>query len=280
MLSLGAVTRLGIMQGRLVPPEPGRFQAFPRDRWQTEFRLAAQVPLAYIEWIFDEYGADVNPLTGDIGALQSVIRDTNVSTHAMCADYFMDRPFLRCSDAERAQRQEMLHRLLRQAKQAGISRVVLPFVDASRIETEQDKETVIDVLKNALPAARETGVELHLETALNPKDFADLLDRVPDPLVGVNYDSGNSSSLGYVAHEEFAAYGDRIGSIHIKDRVLSGGTVPLGTGGADFPSVFREMENLGYDGDITMQVARGNPGDELAWARSNRDFIAQYWPLD
>jgi len=36
---------LGIMQGRLVPPVEGRFQAFPRDRWTAEFPRAAEAGL-------------------------------------------------------------------------------------------------------------------------------------------------------------------------------------------------------------------------------------------
>lgn len=274
------MSKIGIMQGRLVPPESGRFQAFPRERWKEEFTLAAQVPLAYIEWIYDLYGADANSLTGDIRQLQAASESTGVATRSMCADYFMDLPFLRCSARECAERQEFLNRLLRLAGQVGIQRTVLPFVDASRIETDEDKDTVIRVLREALPAARETGVELHLETALGPADFAALLDRIPDPMVKVNYDSGNSSSLGFAAAEEFAAYGDRVGSVHIKDRVRGGGTVPLGTGDADFAEVFRGMEGIGYTGDITLQVARSEAGHEVELARENLAFVARYWPVD
>jgi len=71
--------------------------------------------------------------------------------------------------------------------------------------------------------AEETGVEMHLEADLSPVDFAAFMARIPHPMVKVNYDSGNSSGLGYIAHEEFAAYGDRIGSIHIKDRLRKSG---------------------------------------------------------
>ncbi len=99
-------------------------------------------------------------------------------------------------------------------------------------------------------------------TALGPFDFANLLDRIQDPLVKVNYDSGNSSSLGFVPAEEFAAYGERIGSVHIKDRVRGAGTVPLGTGDADLPAVFAGMARIRYSGDITLQVARSEPGSE------------------
>ena len=51
-------------------------------------------------------------------------------------------------------------------------------------------------------------MELHLETSLNPQRFAELLAKVPHPMLKVNYDSGNSSSLGYHPRDEFAAYGE------------------------------------------------------------------------
>jgi L-ribulose-5-phosphate 3-epimerase len=99
-------------------------------------------------------------------------------------------------------------------------------------------------------------------------------------LIKVNYDSGNSASLGFVPGEEFAAYGHRIGSVHIKDRVRGGGTLPLGTGDADLPAVFAALKKIDYQGDITLQVARSEPGQEVAWARLNREFVAHYWPLE
>jgi L-ribulose-5-phosphate 3-epimerase len=268
------------MQGRLVPPEPGRFQAFPRDRWPDELELASHVPLSYIEWIYDLYGADVNPLVNDTLKLRSLAAQCGVGIHSLCADYFMDLPFLRCTESECAARQESLHSLLHLANQVGIQRVVLPFVDASAMLTSEDRDTVVRVIKDALPAAAEVGVELHLETSLPPAEFADLLDRIPSSWVKVNYDSGNSSSLGFVPSDEFSAYGHRVGSVHIKDRIRGGGTVPLGSGDADFPQVFYELTKAGYTGEITLQVARSEPGREVEWARSNREFVSRYWTLE
>ena len=117
------------------------------------------------------------------------------------------------------------------------------------------------------------GVELHLETDLEPDRFAALLNRIPHPLVRVNYDSGNSASLGYRPREELEAYEDRIGSVHIKDRLRDSETVPLGEGDADLPEVFAGLRRIGYDGDLILQVARSAPGDEVAWARANRAFV-------
>ena len=91
----------------------------------------------------------------------------------------------------------------------------------------------------------------------------------------VNYDSGNSASLGFCVEAEFAAYGNTIGSVHIKDRLRHGGTVPLGNGNADFAALRRCLGKVNYNGDIILQVARGMPGDEIAWARRNREFVEQ-----
>jgi hexulose-6-phosphate isomerase len=267
------------MEGRLVPPEPGRFQSFPRERWADEFALARRVPLSYIEWIVDGYGMDANPFPSRVDELMALSRTSGVEVRSLCADLFMEQPFVRCSEPEFAQRLAALEELIAAAGRCSINRIVIPFVDNSAIVTDEDASRAIRMLREALPAARAAGVELHLETALDPSAFAAFLARIDDPLVKVNYDSGNSASLGFRVEDEFAAYGSRIGSVHVKDRMLGGSTVPLGTGAADFRALFAALRAVRYAGDITMQVARGVPGDEVAWARANRAFIERFWPL-
>jgi L-ribulose-5-phosphate 3-epimerase len=276
---MGNMTKFGIMGGRLVPPEDGRFQCFPRKQWENEFAHAAEVPLDYIEWVYDLYGHDVNPLGSAAGVekLTKFTASTAVGIRSVCADYFMDKPLLRCGEQELVERLQELRTVLRNGRAVGVNRVVIPFVDASAIRSTEDLVAVKDALKAALPVAEETGVEIHLETSLGPAEFANLMDGIPHPKLKVNYDSGNSASMGYSSAEEFAAYGDRIGSVHIKDRVLNGGTVHLGTGHADFAALFSGLEKIEYRGDFTLQVARGTPGDEVAWAKQNLAFVRGYW---
>jgi L-ribulose-5-phosphate 3-epimerase len=276
-------TQFGIMQGRLVPPDAGRFQSFPCSRWRDEFPNAVAAGIDYIEWIVDAYGQDINPILSSEGLAEfdALKAQHNIATNGICADWFMDYPFLRCTPAERTQRELFLHKLLPTAKRINANYIVLPFVDISRIETETDKDILVDILTTAAPIAERFGVELHLETDLGPYDFAALIARIQHPFVKANYDSGNSSGLGYVATEEFAAYGHRIGSIHIKDRrsKFDGGiaTVPLGKGSADLPSVFACMKQINYTRPVTLQVARGADGDEVNWIREQLAFIKQYW---
>jgi hexulose-6-phosphate isomerase len=122
---------------------------------------------------------------------------------------------------------------------------------------------------------------MHLEADFKPVEFALFLERIPHTSIKVNYDTGNSSGLGYVANEEFAAYGHRIGSIHVKDRLRKPGdgiaTMPLGEGSADFDDVFSSTRRIGYSGGFTLQVARGKDGDEVDWAKRQSDFIRRHW---
>lgn len=266
---LEAYARAGLytMQGRLCAPENGRFQSFPRSAWEREIELAAQVPLRGIEWIYDLYGDGTNPLETALGRqqLKHKLAQAGQRVVSICADYFMDCPLVHPDAEIRQQRQERLEWLVSVCPEMGIKRIVLPFVDASKIADRAAADTVLRVLHAVLPKAEAAGVELHLETDMGPATFRVFLREIEHPLVKVNYDSGNSSGLGYRPAEEFAAYGERIGSFHIKDRVLGGTTVPLGQGSADFASLRAGLLDIAYRGDFVLQVARGVAGEELPW---------------
>ncbi|WP_342651035.1 sugar phosphate isomerase/epimerase family protein [Pseudomonas sp. REB1044] len=277
-LSQYADTGLYTMQGRLTAPEQGRFQSFPREGWQKEIERASTAGLRGIEWIYDLYGEGANPLETPTGREQmgELLTLHGVSVVSVCADYFMDCPLLRCSETHRQERLDRLQWLLGVCAQMSISRVVLPFVDASRMRDDDERDQVVQALGQVLPVAEKYGVELHLETDLGPQAFAELLECLEHPLVKVNYDSGNSASLGYRPADEFSAYGARVGSFHIKDRMLGGGTVPLGQGDTDFPALREQLIVHGYRGDFVLQVARGVTDDEVRWL-SDAAALAAAW---
>lgn len=271
------------MQGRLVPPDAGRFQSFPRERWRDEFPRAVAAGIQGLEWIVDAYGEDINPALTESGRreLDHLKQTHSIDIPGICADWFMDHPLLRSTPQQLSDRSRFLDALIPQAKSIGARYIVLPFVDNSRIETMHDKDTIVHLLTLAAPIAEAHAIELHLETDLNPPDFLALLNRLPQPNIKANYDSGNSSGLGYIAHEEWIAYGHRIGSVHVKDRFRKpeGGieTRALGHGSADFDDVFASMHRAGYNRGITLQVARGADNDEINWIRQQAAFVRRYW---
>jgi hexulose-6-phosphate isomerase len=260
---------LYVMQGRLSAPEGGYFQCFPRSSWKSEIALMRDVPLRGVEWIYDHYGEGSNPLKTELGRLElrNTLKHHGVEIRSVCADYFMDFPLHHPKPELRTLSYSRLSWLIEVCSCMNIERVVLPFVDQSRLANTEEKYRVIRILSDLLPVARAYQVELHLETDLGPSDFRDFLRDIDDPRVKVNYDAGNSSSLGYRPAEEFAAYGERIGSFHIKDRVFGGGTVPIGEGDTDFITLRSMLIEVKYRGDFVLQVARSAPGGELSWLR-------------
>lgn len=266
--------RLAIMQGRLSPPEDHRIQCFPRASWRDEFPRAAKAGIPAIEWIDDAYGADINPLRSreGIGELRKLMDAFGITIPSICADIFMEEPLIRCSDGEREDRVQLLMHLLSQAQALGAQHIGIPLLDHSALKNVEEIHQLAHVLQRSVSTLEKTHMEVHLETSLSPEEYPLLLSMLPHPLFRVTYDTGNSASLGYDPHAEFAMYGDRIGSVHIKDRKRGGGTVMLGTGDTDFTTIANELKKRAFDGCITLQAARGNLGNEVEQCIRNRAF--------
>lgn len=107
--------------------------------------------------------------------------------------------------------------------------------------------------------------------------MANFIATYPSKRFGINYDIGNSASLGFDPAEEIAAYGDRIVNIHVKDRMKGGTTVPLGSGSADLPRVFRLLRQVGYRNDFILQTARAQDGNHAGVLVNYRDMVMRMW---
>lgn len=267
---------IGVMQGRLVPQINGRIQAFPWERWREEFELARRHGFHSIEFVFEAGRFDENPIFTDNGAkeITDLIDRTSIQVSSICADYFMDHPFFRVASSERERSVEVLARLIEQAARVGAARVEIPCVDHASITSEEDRQALLKAVSRCLPVAERQAIELVFEASLPPAEFRDLLERFHHPLIKANYDTGNSASLGYDPTEELTTLDELVANIHIKDRVLHGATVPLGTGNADFPAVFSALSKIGYRGEFILQTAR-DP-DDVGTAVRYRDFVKGY----
>jgi L-ribulose-5-phosphate 3-epimerase len=256
---------LGIMQGRLLSKYKGRYQAHPVDYWHEEFQLASDLGLDYIEFILDYNDLESNPLMSQqgINLIQNKVQETGVGVRSVCADYFMEAPLHHENRSMQAQSEIILKRLLDSCKTLGVSDIVIPCVDQSSLNNNEAQERLKRSLVSFIDSAETAGINLALETDLAPEPFANLLDFFPSNRITVNYDIGNSSSLGYDPIHEFNLYGSRISDIHIKDRVLGGGSVFLGTGNADFSSFFKALRSINFAGPIIMQVYRDDEGKEV-----------------
>jgi L-ribulose-5-phosphate 3-epimerase len=267
---------IGIMQGRLLPRYNGRYQAHPLNYWQAEFYLARELGFAQIEFILDYNDYQQNPLMSKNGVkeIRKMIKQTGVEVKSVCADYFMQAPF---HSTHQKESQKVLKKLIKSAKKLNVVDIVIPCVDQSTLKDENDFDMLVESIKGVLPLAEKYGININFETDLNPNRFKKLLDRFDSKSIKVNYDIGNSASLGYNPKEEFEAYGEYVSDLHIKDRVLGGGSVKLGEGNADFKTVFSMLKKYKFNGNIIMQSAKADEYiDDLMIVKEQKEFINKY----
>jgi hexulose-6-phosphate isomerase len=262
---MGLTNEIGIMQGRLSPRINGKIQAYPANTWQKEFEIAQEIGYSAIEWIVEK-PVETNALMTDSGKaeIKKAIALTGVRIDFVCADIFMQQPLVRMTEEIKFQNKEYLLEILKNAKEVGAVGVEIPFVDNSSIKNETEKQEFIDAMQDAFKLAKDMDLKISLETDLPPSDFQELLDNINLDYVQANYDIGNSASLGFDPKEELEAYGLKILNVHVKDRKLGSTTVPLGTGNANINYVFQKLQEIGYNGGLTMQAARGENDVETA----------------
>lgn len=267
---------IGIMQGRLLPRYKNRYQAHPVNYWQAEFYIAKEMGFSQIEFILDFNDVKLNPLMSKNGIkqIQKLISQTGVTVKSICADYFMQAPF---HSKHQKQSEKVLNTLIENAKKLNVIDIVIPCVDQSSLKTKNDVQMFVSSVKKSLPLAQKYNININFETDLNPNDFKKLLSNFNSKNIKVNYDIGNSASLSYNPEKEFKAYGEHISDLHIKDRVLNGGSVELGTGNADFKTIFKLLKKYKFDGNIIMQSAKAEQYiDDLKLVKKQKKYISKY----
>lgn len=259
---------IGIMQGRLTESLGKGIQFFPFEGWKEEFKKAQEIGLNEIEWIFDYDNYQNNPLWTEEGQteIKNVIRDTGIEIHSVCWDYFMRRPFYKydfsTKDEVLDENKQIMKQMFVAMHEIGAELIEIPLVDDSSLKTKMEEEEAISFIRWACDNAVEYGIIIGLETDFPPGKFNDFLDRIERDNIRANYDSGNSSGLGYDHREELQSLNQYVYNVHIKDRIKGNGTVRLGTGSADFDSVFGTLKEIGYHRSFILQAARGRDGEE------------------
>ena len=256
---------LGVMQGRLLPKYEGRYQAHPKGYWQDEFKIAKNLGLDCIEFILDFNDFNDNPLMQREGVdeILSISNFHGVSVKSICADYFMEAPLHHHDEVEVEKSIKVLERLIESSSILGVNDIVIPCVDNSSLVGSHNANRFIENISGQIKNIEKRNINIALETDLPPRDFVNLLENINSNNVTINYDIGNSASLGFDPVEELECYGDRISDIHIKDRTLNGGPVVLGSGNANFDIFFEKLIGFDYKGIFIMQAYRDDNGVEI-----------------
>lgn len=260
--------KIGIVQGRLVPPIDGKIQAFPKRDWEKEIPLVREAGYDGLEWIFD---GEENPIWNKEGRnrIRELLSSNRIEIPSVSADYLMFNPIFGKTKTKSV---EILKRLIIACSELDISRIGVPLEDQSELNNPTDVEDAAHSLKQCLPLAEKHNVILATESSLPPMNFLAFMKRVDHPYFKINYDLGNSCACGYPTDFALRLLSNYIAGIHIKDRTqLYGMTVELGTGDTDFKSNFRTLKDIGYKGYYIIQGARG--GNDFETGKQYLNYV-------
>jgi hexulose-6-phosphate isomerase len=170
----------------------------------------------------------------------------------------------------RAQAKAVLEKQIRVASQLGIDAIlVVPgSVGADFIpgceELSYDKvwDRATDFISNALPLAKELGVDIGIENVwnkflLSPLEMARFIDQFDDARVGSYFDVGNVLATGYPEHW-IPILNDRIRRVHVKDyrRAVGSvdGFVDLLSGDVNWPAVVQSLKSINYSSWVAAEM--------------------------
>ena len=183
----------------------------------------------------------------------------------------MENPFWKANYSEVLRN---MKKLISSMPSVGAFLLVIPLVDnSSLVNNEKDVLAFFEMLYDDLI---ENKIQIAFELDLNPTRTLNFIDLFDSRYFGINYDIGNSASLGFDPEEEIASYGYRIKNVHVKDRILGGKTVPLGEGHADLGKVFGLLNNLNYTGNYILQTARPADGNDYKAMRKYSNLTRAY----
>lgn len=268
---------IGFMQGRLSEPVNGKIQAFPWGHWRDEFEIAQACGFSLMEWTLDYDRLTENPIMTHDGRKEicALSRQYGVSILSLTGDCFMQAPFFKESGDIRITLLDEFKKVIEACDELGVRYIVFPLVDNGSLENEKQEDELIDGLEEITPLLH-SGVKVIFESDYPPIQLRKFIDRLPGAYFGINYDTGNSSALGFDPVDEISIYGDRICNVHIKDRVLYGTTVPLGTGNANFPIIFKELKKKSYKGNFILQTARATDRDHVGVLLNYREMVRNW----
>ena len=245
--------KLGIMQGRLVPDENNKVQSFPRKRWKNEFKIANILGFKNIEYTVDFKDIYKNPINSANGRkeIKELMKKYKIVINSLTADFFMQRPFFKKGNYQYF---ELVKLICNNSKKIGVKYIIIPLVDNSSLKYA-NKENLFKSFLNLNKILDKNKQKILFELDLNPKQICKFISRYPKKKFGINYDLGNSASLGYKFENE-KIYFNRVDNIHLKDRKYKGKTVRFGEGDANFIKLFKYLKKIKYKKNLIFQHAR------------------------
>jgi sugar phosphate isomerase/epimerase len=266
--------------------------------------LAATLPVDGLE-MYDAFFPDLDP-----DYLAQV--KTRLELHKLQMPMMCYSPDFTIPDAEARRAEVAKQRRVMEATSAlgGAFCRVLSGQRRPEVSREQGIDWVVECIEALLPQAEELGLTLTMENhykdnywtypefAQASDIFCAILDRVPSPRLGVNYDPSNAIIAGEDPLAVLDKVKDRVVTMHASDRSLKPGYTlddlraqenavgyasvlqhgEIGQGLNDFDAIFRTLRAAGFQGWVSIEDGVNGMDELRRSAEFLRAKIAEYWP--
>lgn len=261
---------IAILQGRLSPDVDGRYQFFPKQNWQEEFRIAKTLGFDGVEWLVDPMRWENNPIFFDaFDEAERLSQETLIPIVSACADWFM-QVCLWEGDPE-WHRNKLRLIFARVAKMTN-RLILVPLLETHNITDIEIQKKIVSVLKPLANEMESQGIHIGFETELNAAELISFIEMFESPAFGVYYDIGNCTSYGFDCAKDIKKLNLHIKGVHVKDRKIGTTTpLPLGQGDADYRGVISALREIDWEGTLVMQAWRGE--DFVDDAKRQMEFI-------
>ena len=158
------------------------------------------------------------------------------------------------------------------SRNCGADIVEFPLLEKSSLADKNVRETAHRIITECLPIIEKINLSLAIESDWETPKLIEFIKTLRSKKIGVVYDMGNSAALNRNGQKEITELGKLIFNIHIKDRLLNGPSVFLGSGNTNFEKVFETIAEIGYLGDFVLEAKRGNDNEEVKTIKSQTAF--------
>tara|TARA_B100001057_G_scaffold499985_1_gene612828 strand:+ start:10270 stop:11112 length:843 start_codon:yes stop_codon:yes gene_type:complete len=269
------MSKIGYMQGRLSDVVNGKIQSFPKHTWEKEIVLGAENDFRLIEWTLDQEELFKNPFLTKKGQLKikKLINIHKCKILSVTGDCFMQAPFWKSHKEDEKALKKIFFLVIKACKDLDLKMLVLPCVDNSSIENEDQEKKFISFFNENKDLLNFYNIKIAIESDYRPTQLFQFIKKLPKNIFYINYDIGNSASLGFDPKKEINTYGNLISNVHVKDRKFMGLTVPLGEGDANFKTVYKYLAKKNYKGNFILQTARDKNEKHLESLLKYRDKV-------
>jgi hexulose-6-phosphate isomerase len=267
---------LGFMQGRLIKPHKKNIiQSFPDKYWFEEMTIG-QFLFSNVEWTINIENINKNPLIKKNlkNNFLNRIKKIDLIIDSVTCDFFMQVPIFKKKFFNKKKKIiKYLKILIKNCEKLKIKYIILPLVDNSSIKNSEEENSLFECISSLEKELKKTYIIFEID--YNPEEVIRFIKNFDKKKFGINYDTGNSASLGYNISEEIK-YFDYVKNIHIKDRYLKGRSVRLGKGDCNFKKFFYHLNKSNYNGNLILQTARCDRNLDIHEICLNKKFLEKF----